>query len=221
MYKLVTLLAFATALAIAPACKKSEDKVREPAGSAAVGSNAASTAGSAAPAASIDPEASADHITVLGRHKNPKPSDPVRVTFHKFKVVKADFDPNKIEGGKATIEIDLSSFDSKSSERDAHLKSPAYLDISKFATASIDIDNVKQKAGTTYTADANVNIHGVKKTYPVTFDVVETTSDGIKIKGEHTFSRLDFGIGTDPAQSQDEQVGTDLTIQMLLTLHKS
>jgi polyisoprenoid-binding protein YceI len=172
-----------------------------------------------APAPTADPNA--DHITVLARHKEPKPIDPVHLDFEKFKVVKADFDPNKIEGGKATIEIDLSSFHTDSDKRDAHVKSPAYLDVGKLATATISIDNVKLKSGTTYTADATVGAHGMSKTYPVTFDVLEAKDDHIKIKGDQKFTRLDFGVGTDPASDPEQQVAADLEIEMVLTIAKT
>ncbi|HEY5945777.1 MAG TPA: hypothetical protein VIV40_09810, partial [Kofleriaceae bacterium] len=67
----------------------------------------------------------------------------------------------------------------------------------------------------------NVTAHGVTTKYPVTFDVIETTDDSIKIRGQHTFSRLDLGIGADPTKDGEEQVGSDLTIQMVLTLKKT
>lgn len=215
--KLLSLIMFVGVVASGAACKKQEDKPAAPPATTPAGSNAGSNAGSATPAA----EDSVDRITVLAHHKNRKPSDPVRINFDKFRVVSASFDPKQIEGGKATLEIDLSSFHTDSEERDNHLKSPAYLDVGKLATATIAIDNVKQKAGATYTANATVAAHGMTKTYPVTFDVVDTKDDRIKIKGEHTFERLDFGIGTDPAQNGEEQVGTDVTIQIVLTLAKT
>lgn len=210
--KSILFVCLAALFVTAPACKKHEDQPAPSAGSGAAGS-------SAAPAPT--PDTQADHITVLAHHKNPKPTDPVRINFEKFRVVKADFDPQKVEGGKATVEIDLSSFRTSSDERDEHLKSPAYLDVAKFATATITIDNVKLKTGNTYTADATVAAHGATKSYPVTFDVVDRKADRITIKGEHTFTRLDFGIGTDPAQNGEEQVGTDVTIQVVLTLVKA
>ncbi|HSN30417.1 MAG TPA: YceI family protein [Kofleriaceae bacterium] len=203
------LLALLAVLAFVPACKKHDDT--PPAAGSAAGS-----AGSAAPVADT-----ADHVVVLGRHQKPKPTDPVRITFDKFRVVKADFDPAHIEGGKATIELDLASLHTDSAKRDDHLKSPSYMDVAQFATITIDIDHVKQQSGSTYTADATVAAHGVTRTYPVTFDVVSTTPDSIRIKGQHTFPRLDFGIGTDPAQNPDESVAPDLTIEMLLTLKKT
>jgi polyisoprenoid-binding protein YceI len=216
MNNVITSVCVAAALALAPACKKQEDKPSQP---------SATPTGSAAPgsaaAASVVPDENADRITVLAHHQKPKPTDPVRVNFQKFKVVKADFDPKKIEGGKATIELDLSSLQTDSGKRDDHLKSADYLDVAKLATATIAIDNVKQKSGATYTADATVAAHGMTKTYPVTFDVIDTKDDRIRIKGEHAFKRLDFGIGSDPAQNPDESVGTDVTIEMVLTLAKT
>lgn len=214
--ELITSACITAILVLAPACKKHDDKA--PAAPPATGS--AAPAGSGA-ASSSAPDAEVDHITVLAHHKRPKPSDPVRINFETFRVVKADFDPQKIEGGSATIEIDLSSFRTDSDERDEHLKSPAYLDVGTLATATIAIDHIKQKAGATYSADATVTAHGMTRTYPVTFDVIDRTADRIRIKGAHTFSRLDFGIGADPAQTPDEQVGADVTIEMVLTLAKT
>jgi polyisoprenoid-binding protein YceI len=213
----ISIACLAAVLALAPACKKQEDKPSQPpAGSAGSSGSAPSPGG-----ASSVPADAADHITVLGRHKNPKPSDPVRLEFQKFRVVKAAFDPKKIEGGTATIELDLSSFRTASDERDDHLKSAAYLDVAKLATATSTIDNVKPKAGSTYTANATVAAQGMTKTYPVTFDVLAATDDSVRIKGQHTVPRLDFAIGSDPAQNPEEQVGTDVTIEMVLTLKQT
>jgi hypothetical protein len=60
---------------------------------------------------------------------------------------------------------------------------------------------------------------GRRNIVPCLIDVVETKQDSIKIKAEHTFPRLDFGIGTDPSKNDEEQVGTDVTIQIVMTLN--
>jgi len=80
---------------------------------------------------------------------------------------------------------------------------------------------VKKQSATRYTADAAVASHGLTKTYPVTFDVLATTADTVRIKGEQAFSRLDFAIGVDPAKDPTERVDTALTIQWTLTLKKT
>src|SRR5262249_30640357 len=116
------------------------------------------------------PVAHADSFVVYAGHAKPKPTDPVTVTFEKFAVKKAKFDPKKIEGGSATIEVDLGSLKTDSAKRDAHLKSDAYLDVAKFGTMTIDIANVKKKADKTFTADATVTIKGVAVKFPIQFD---------------------------------------------------
>jgi polyisoprenoid-binding protein YceI len=162
-----------------------------------------------------------DSITVLANHTQKKPDDPVKVQFTSFKVTKATFDPKKVEGGKATIEIESGSLKTGADKRDAHLNTPDFLDTKKFPKITIDIDKVKKKADKTYTAEATVKFRDVTKKYPVTFDVVETTADSIRIKSETKFSRLDFKVGAD---SQDPKVAPaqpELTIQLALTLKKT
>jgi polyisoprenoid-binding protein YceI len=163
----------------------------------------------------------ADSIVVLAKHTDPKPNDPVQVKFEKFKVTKATFDPKKIEGGKATIEIDATSLKTDSEKRDAHLKTPDFIDTAKFATITVDIDKVKKKADKTYTAEATVKFRDVTKKYPVTFDVVDTKPDSIRIKGETSFSRLDFKVGKDSKDPKVAPVQPELTIKMELTLKKT
>lgn len=159
-----------------------------------------------------------DSIVVLAKHTQAKPTDPVAVKFEKFKVTKAKFDPKKVEGGTATIEIDATSLKTDSDKRDAHLKTADFIDTAKFATITVDIGNVKKKAGKTYTADATVKFRDVTKKYPVTFDVVDQKADSITIKGEQEFSRLDFKVGKDSKDPKEAPVQPGLTIQVNLTL---
>ena len=166
-----------------------------------------------------DPEP--DSIVVLAKHAEAKPTDPVHVQFTAFKVTKASFDPKKIEGGKATIEIDATSLKTDSAKRDAHLSTPDFLDTSKFPKIIVDIDKVKKKADKTFTAEATVKFRDITRKYPVTFDVVDQTADSIRIKGETKFSRLDFKVGKDSTDPKVAPAQNELTIQMALTLKKT
>jgi polyisoprenoid-binding protein YceI len=228
-------------LAVSPACKKDKKdpgKTGTP-GSAATtptpdpGSAAATPtptpdpgSAAAAPTPTEPPkpaEDTADWIKVHATHFTANPADPVEVSFEKFKVVKATFDPAKIEGGTATIEIDLASLKTNDAKRDDHLKTPDYIDTTKNPTATINIGNVKKKDDKTYTADAKVKLRGVEKKYPVTFEVVEAKDDWIRIKGEHKFSRLDFKVGkkAGPDQKKDDGVAEELAVKLQLTLKKT
>lgn len=172
------------------------------------------------PAYAADPEP--DSIVVLAKHTEAKPDDPVQVKFEKFKVTKASFDPKKIEGGKATIEIDATSLKTGSDKRDGHLLTPDFLDTAKNPTITVDIDKVKKKADKTYTAEATVKYRAVTKKYPVTFDVVESMADSIRIKSEVNFSRIDFKVGgKDSKDAKEAPVAAGLTIKMALTLKKT
>jgi len=245
--KTFKLLVLATLLAATPACKKKPQETPPPptTGSAdttgsgsdtamgsgsdtatgsgsdtAMGSGSGSDSGSAAAGSgSVTETEPAEYFVIEGRHKDPNPKDPVKVEFDKFKVTKATFDPAKIEGGKATIEVDLTSLKTDSDKRDGHLKE-GYLEVAKFATLVINVDNVKKKDDKMFTADAKVKLHGVEKKYPVTFEVVEAKDDWVKIKGEHKFSRTDFKIGK-PVADKDESVAMDLVARLQLTLKKT
>jgi polyisoprenoid-binding protein YceI len=174
---------------------------------------------SAGPVFAADPEP--DSIVVLARHTEAKPTDPVRVQFTSFKVTKASFDPKKVEGGKATIEIDATSLKTGADKRDAHLNTPDFLDTKKFAKITVDIDKVKKKADKTFTAEATVKFRDVTKKYPVTFEVVDQKADSIRIKSEVSFSRLDFNVGKDSKDPKEAPAQSELVIQMALTLKKT
>ena len=240
--KALKLIALASILAASCGGKKKEEKkdtttttTTTPADAAGAGSapdnSGSAMAGSGSPGdgsgsamagsgSTAEPAADADFITVLADHKEKKEGDPVRVNFKKFAVTKANFDPAKIEGGSATIELDGTSIDTGAPKRDDHLKTADYLNVPKFAKVVIDISDVKKKADKTYTAKAKVSALGVDKTYPVTFDVVDAKDDWVKIKGEHKFKRTDFKVGK-AATDKDESVADELTIQMQLTLKKT
>ena len=214
--KTLALLCLSTTLALV-GCKNHAD--RPPPGSAAPTTERPTL--KPAP-----PTGQPDRVEVLARHqpiagKADLDSDPVVVRFAKFAITKASFDPKNLEGGTATIELDPTKLKTGDEERDADLKSPEFFDVAKFATVTIDVANVKKQADTKYSADATVACHGVTKTYAVTFEVLATTADTVRIKGEHAFSRLDFAIGVDPSTDPTERVDTALTIQWTLTLKQT
>ncbi|MEO8705067.1 MAG: YceI family protein [Kofleriaceae bacterium] len=215
----LALLCLSTTLALA-SCKNTADQPAPGSPGSAVPTTEQPTLEPA------QPTAQPDRVEVLARHlpiagKADLDSDPVIVHFDKFAITRASFDPKNLEGGTATIELDPTKIKTGDAERDTDLKSPDFFDVGKFATITIDVANVKKLADAKYTADATVACHGMTKTYAVTFEVLATTADRVRIKGEYAFSRLDFAIGVDPAKDPTERVDTALTIQWTLTLKKT
>ncbi len=199
---------FLTLALLASACSKTEEpaQVAPP----------PKTTPAAQPEPAPAPVASADHVRILASHADPKPSDPVTIDIPGFRVVAAKLDPANLEGGTATIELDLASLVSNSPKRDNHLKNADYLDVEHHAIATITVGNVKRASGDRYTADATVAIHGVDKVLPVTFDVIERLPDGIRVRAEHVFSRHDFAIGA--PEGAEDSAAAQQKIQLQLTL---
>lgn len=219
--KNLSFVFLAAALAFAGCKKKPEEAKAPPA--------PAEPAPAPAPAPEVKPNepapapapVAADSISVFATHTEPKPVDPVEVKINTFKVVKADFDPAKVEGGTAEIELDLSSISTDDQKRTDHLKTPDFIDTAKFATANVKIDNVKKTGENKYSADATVKFRDIEKKYPIAFDVTETTADGIRIQLEHKFSRVDFGVGKDSKDPKVAPVAPELTLKASLGLKKT
>lgn len=162
----------------------------------------------------------ADSIVVLVKHTDARPGEPVAIRLERFKVTRASFDPKKIEGGTATIEIDATSVKSGSDKTDARIQTPDFLDTAKYATITIAIDKVKKKTtGQTFVAEATVKFRAVTKKYPLTFAVVAQTPTSVQVKGEATLSRLDFKIGKPPRDGKG--IATDVVVQWQLTFTRA
>ena len=240
--KNLKLVVLAAALAAVSACKKQPDPapaagsgtavvVAVGSGSAVVvaaatdvqvvavgsGSGAGSAVGSAAAGSAANPEADTGNwVKVYATHNPTKPGDPVEILVPKLTVVKSSFDPAKLEGGTAELALDLTSLKSDSPKRDAHLNTPDYIDTAKFATAKIEVSDVKKTGDKTYTANAKVSLRALDKTYPVTFEVVDSGPDWVRVVGSQDISRGDFKVG-----QPDKDIENILKVKLQLTLKKA
>jgi polyisoprenoid-binding protein YceI len=164
--------------------------------------------------------AGADYIKLWATHEPTTETDPVEITVQGFKVLSAQFDPANLENGTAELELDLTTIKSNDPKRDGHLATPDYLDTGKFGKATVKISEVKKVDDDTFSAKADVSFRDQTKSFPIQFDVVEKMADGVRVKGQHEFSRLDFGVGKEP-DGKNERVAKNVKIEMQLTLKKS
>ncbi len=82
--------------------------------------------------------------------------------FNKFSG-KFNYDENDISSSKINITITTSSVDSNHAERDKHLKSDDFLDVSKFPTATFVSSNIEDKGNGKLAITGDFTLQNIKK----------------------------------------------------------
>ena len=127
---------------------------------------------------------------------------------------------NDPASAKIHVTIDASSVDTRVERRDAHLKSPDFLDVAKFPTITFKSTKVEAAGPNKWTMTGDLTIHGV--TRPVVLDV-EGSGPPIQVMG-HTragasatakIKRSDFGLTWNKAlETGGVLVGDDIAISI-------
>ncbi len=111
----------------------------------------------------------------------------------------------------AVIEVtaDVSTISTDNEKRDAHIKTPDFLDVSKFSTLTFKSTSFK-KSGKNYKIKGNLTMHGVSK--PVELDAVIRMGKnmkgepvaGMKITGKLNRKNFEVGSATPAAMLSEE-----------------
>jgi len=160
------------------------------AGAARLAAGDAAPAPQAAPEATTAVAASAPGELTFATHNSVYNAEG---RFDAWRFTKIDIPGGDLTKGTVAFEIDLASVNEKSPKLAAHLRTPDFFDAAKFGKATVTIGDVKAAGGKKYTATASVDLHGVKGTCPVEFDVV--SEKPLAIKGTAKLDRSTFGVG--------------------------
>jgi polyisoprenoid-binding protein YceI len=127
---------------------------------------------------------------------------------------------NDPASAKIDVTIDASSVDTRVERRDAHLKSPDFLDVAKFPTITFKSTKVEADGPNKWKMTGDLTMHGV--TRPVVLDV-EGSGPSIQVMG-HTragasattkIKRSDFGLTWNKAlETGGVLVGDDIAISI-------
>jgi polyisoprenoid-binding protein YceI len=103
------------------------------------------------------------------------------------------------DASHASLTIMAASIDTKSEDRDVHLKSADFLDVEQFPTLSFTSTKVSHKSADTFVVSGDLTIHGVTKPIDVTWELLGTSVDpwgGTRIgfEGSAEISRKEFGL---------------------------
>ncbi|HSS10132.1 MAG TPA: YceI family protein [Acidimicrobiales bacterium] len=142
----------------------------------------------------------------------------VRGRFTSFtSVIKIDDDPLKSE---VDVTIDAASIDTRDEQRDAHLRSPDFLDVEKWPTLTFKSTAVRHLGGSRYEIQGHLTVKDV--TRPVTLeaelqgiqpDPWGNTRMGFEARTE--INRKDFGLTWNmPLEGGGVVVGDKVTIEI-------
>lgn len=109
-----------------------------------------------------------------------------------------NFDPDRIEEGGVTVEIQAASVTTDNDRRDADLRSPNFFDVEKYPTLSFKSDKIT-KEGDEYILHGALSMHGVTKeiSFPFEFNGSGPDPGGNTRAGfsaSLSLNRKDFGM---------------------------
>lgn len=102
--------------------------------------------------------------------------------------------------GEAELEIELASVETGSEWLNRRARSPEFLDVERYPTATLWIGNVRPLEGSggdsgssRYRADVELKLRGVRQRQGLEFELISTSPP--RVRGEAVFRRSVFGIG--------------------------
>ncbi|HLI17829.1 MAG TPA: YceI family protein [Rhodanobacteraceae bacterium] len=129
------------------------------------------------------------------------------------------YDPSDIARAKFDVKVDISSLDTRNSERDHAALGPAFFDTAKFPDAYFATTRFRKTADGKVVADGELKLRGV--TRPVVLEVQFVPhGDTATLDVTAQLKRLDFGIGTGQ-WADPSMIGDGVTVHGHLLLHAS
>ena len=135
------------------------------------------------------------------------------------------YDQDDVQATTLNVDIDASSISTQDTQRDAHLKSPDFLDVSKYPTISFHSTKVAAIDGGELSITGDLTIHGVTK--QVVLQVDEPSAEGkdpwgnlrMGASAAARIKRSDFGLAWNQAlETGGILVGDELKLAVDVSL---
>jgi polyisoprenoid-binding protein YceI len=125
------------------------------------------------------------------------------------------------QSGSVEVKVDTASIDLGHDKLNAHVKSPDFLDVEKYPTATYTGKLVKFRDGMPTEVDGSLTLHGVTKPVTLRIDSFKCTKNpltkkdfcGANASGE--FNREDFGIGYGKQMGFDMKTGLQIQVEAI------
>ncbi|MFA0413372.1 YceI family protein [Vibrio renipiscarius] len=125
------------------------------------------------------------------------------------------YDPQDIEASSIVVNVDTRSLDSNHAERDKHIRSADFIDVSKFATATFTSTDVVDNGDGTFDLTGDLNLHGVTKPITIIANVIGQGQDpwGGERAGFYGKTRLELADFDIPVMGASSYVDMELHVE--------
>jgi polyisoprenoid-binding protein YceI len=122
----------------------------------------------------------------------------VKGTFHTFDVA-VEADPADLTTADILVSVDLSSIDTRNTDRDAHLRSADFFDVENSPKMTFQSTKITKTGDGEYNVTGDLTLHGVTKseTLSVSFEGAGKDPWGnekVGFSGQGSIKRSDFGL---------------------------
>jgi polyisoprenoid-binding protein YceI len=126
------------------------------------------------------------------------------------------FDPQDLAGSRFDVKIDVTSVNSRDSERDEAIKSDDLFAAKKYPASHYVAERFTAKGGNKYAAAGKLTLRNVTRDVPIEF-TFEKKDGSAWLKGSAQLKRLDFGVGQGDWKDT-ETVANEVTVRFVLLL---
>lgn len=128
------------------------------------------------------------------------------------------FDPKHPHNGRFQVEVDVTSVDTASSDRDEALSQPAWFDFLRYPKAHFVTSAMRATGPSSFEAEGQLTIKGRRRPLRLPF-TWRPRPDGADLTASVTLQRTDFGIGQGEWSSGDV-IGLEVRVMVDLSLYR-
>jgi polyisoprenoid-binding protein YceI len=129
------------------------------------------------------------------------------------------FDPDRPEGGRLDVSIQVTSADMDSADINNAIRGHEWFDFAAHPHAEFHSTEIRRTQAGRYVAHGQLNVKGIQQTIDVPF-AWRAAADTATMQGEFTLKRGAFGIGTGEWTATDV-IGAEVKIKFKVQLHRA
>ncbi len=111
--------------------------------------------------------------------------------------ISLDWNEKLTDSSKISAIIKVESINTGIPERDEHLQSADFFDVTSYPNITFQSDSIKKIDYSNFEAHGTLTMHGITHPFILPFQIVKIENNTIGISSKTTLNRLDYGVGSD------------------------